>query len=99
MNTSVLAAAVLAVLSVLVLLKESRKGRVTLALGLLLLALVELLDGLALHRADQFTVFKRSVLVCKSLVPPTFLLYGLLFTRRSAGESRALAVVPLLGLA
>lgn len=101
MNSTALtfaAAFLLAALSALVLLKESRQGRVPLASGLFLLAVVELFDALAVQDVGRFFSYKRLVLVCISLVPPTFLLYGLGDIRKSAGGSRGLAMLPLLAV-
>lgn len=96
---SVTAALLLLALSGLVLLKESRQGKIPLVCGLLLLAAVELFDLLALRDLEQFLAHKRLVLFFKSLLPATLLLYGMSFTRKRAGESRAFAVAPLLALA
>ncbi|HEY5997817.1 MAG TPA: XrtA/PEP-CTERM system histidine kinase PrsK, partial [bacterium] len=93
-----LAALLLLALCGTVLLKESRLGRVALASGLLLLALVELFDSQALRDAEHLLDYKRFVLVCKSLIPIAFLLYGMSFTKR-AGGSRAAAAAPLLVIA
>jgi len=89
----------LVALAALVLLKESRQGRVPLACGLMLLALVELFDSLAMRSVDQFMDYKRLVLVCKSLMPATFLLYGMAFTRRNTAGFKLLAAAPLLVIA
>lgn len=96
---SVVAILLLVGLSGLVLLKESQRGRVPLAFGLLLLAIVELFDALAVRGPAHFMDYKRLVLFFKSLIPVTFLLYGILQTKKGAGESRALALAPLLGIA
>lgn len=102
MNSSVLSTAttvLLVALSALVLLKESRQGRVPLAFGLLLLGLVEICDVLALRAGGPAVEYLRFDILFKSLIPAAFLLYGILFTRQKTGVSRAMAVGPLLALA
>lgn len=96
---SVVATFLLVALATLVLLKESRQGRVPLAFGLFLLALLELFDSLVIRGADQILDYKRMVLFCRALIPATFLLYGMLFTKRSLGLSRVFTAVPLLVIA
>ena len=86
-------------LSALVLLKESRQGRVPLAFGVFLLGLMVLFDNLASGGIEQFMDYKRLVLFCNALIPATFLLYGMVFTRRNAAGSRVLAAAPLLVIA
>ncbi|HWR97754.1 MAG TPA: XrtA/PEP-CTERM system histidine kinase PrsK [Candidatus Methanoperedens sp.] len=92
-------ALLLVALSALVLLKENRQGRLPIAFGVLLLATIELFDSLAIRHADQFLGYKRLVLLSKSLLPATLLLYGMRFVRKSAGKPRFLAAVPLLVIA
>lgn len=83
-------------LSILILLKETRRGRVPLAFGLLLLALIEIFSGLATRGGDHVFEFKRLVLVCTALIPAAFLLYGMMLTRASGDGSRVFAAAPLL---
>jgi putative PEP-CTERM system histidine kinase len=99
MSASWIAALLLVAIAALILLKEARLGKLPLALGLFLLAVVELLDGLAARDLGHLMDYKRLVLLCKSLMPAAFLLYAMAFTKRSGAGSRALTAVPLLVIA
>jgi putative PEP-CTERM system histidine kinase len=79
-------ALLLVLLAFLILLKERRAGSVSLAVGVLILALILFFDLFALRQSPDLSFYKRAVLFLKSLMPLCFLLYGNSFRKQSQVE-------------
>ncbi len=94
-----LSAGLLALLAIVIVLRERRLGSVTLASGLMMLAFVQVFDQIALADPGRLLVAKRVVIFFRSLLPVAFLAYGSTYRGRgSAGVSRLpLYLVSLLG--
>lgn len=90
-------AVLLSLLAVLILLKERRAGGVTLATGVILLALIQILDLSLLRGAAAPPSLLRTALVLKTALPVMFLLYGISFRRRAhTGDLRPLILMILV---
>ena len=89
-------ALLLVLLAFLVLVKGRRDGSVGLALGFVMLALIQVFDFFALQDPDALFAYKRAVVFLKSLMPVSFLSYG--FSCRKRG-SAAFSRLPFLVLA
>lgn len=91
-----ISAILLFLLAVLVLLKERKAGGVSLAAGLILLALIQVLDLLALRGPAGLPSLLRTILVLKTLMPVMFLLYGMSYRKKAhAADLRPLTMMIL----
>ncbi len=89
-------ALLLILLAFLVLVKGRRDGSVSLAVGLVTIALLQVVELFARHESSDFLVYRRLTVFLESVAPVCLLLYGDSYRRRSeAGSSR----LPLLLLA
>jgi len=86
----------LGLLAFLVLVKGRRDGSVGLALGFVLLSLIQVFDLCALQDADSIFAYKRAVVFLKSLMPICFLQYG--YSSRKSGTA-GLSRLPFMVLA
>lgn len=94
-------ALLLFVLAVLVLLKERKLASVSLASGLLIIALIQVFDLYALQDSYKLFSYKRTVIFLKALMPVWFLLYGISYRKRNKAEFTHLPflMLSLLGVA
>lgn len=101
MDSLQVSALLLFALVAIVLVKERTLASVSLAGGLLAVALIQVFDHLALRDTQALFAYKRAVLSLTALMPGCFLLYSDAYRRRShAGFSYApLAVLVLIGAA
>lgn len=92
-----ISAVLLFLLALLVLLKERKAGGASLAIGLLLLALIQVLDLSALRVPAGLPSLQRPVLVLKILMPLMFLLYGMSYRKKAdTGLMRPMTLMALL---
>lgn len=88
----------LVILSFMILVREHRIEDVSLSFGVVFLALIELFDQLALHSTYDPFAFKRMVLFLESLLPATFILFGVFYSRKRMGLSYYLPWFFLMGI-